>query len=365
MKLAFLLLVLAPPRDAEIKRGVILDYAGKYRDDPRLAVVLARLPDLRAEALKRIGAVLGETVSDTFLVRLADAGADRSGRWAEVRTERVAGKVRPVLILRTEHLVLDTHDLQKTLTHELYHCVQRERLGETRHLATPEWAREGAALYVAGQAEDRARALAAYVGTDTRVSDPLARLVNGLGGRHTLEDYAEDVSAFLSVEARHGRGKTVALLRALLSGEDRAIERTLGETPEVFERHAAAHARQLLEPLIENGRASIRTAQQKLATNDFEAALTALKPEGVYAASARYFRALALFRLGRYAPALKALGDPAIRRTTRVSDAVLLELRILKATGDVRFAAAARRARLDLEPFRVYPALLALLKDER
>ena len=88
----------------------------------------------------------------------------------------------------------------------------------------------------------------------------------------------------------------------------------------------------------------------------------------MYAASARYFRALALFHLGRHAPALEALGDPAIRRTTLASDAVLLELQIFKATGDARFAVAARRARLDLEPFRVYPALLKLLKplaDER
>ena len=73
------------------------------------------------------------------------------------------------------------------------------------------------------------------------------------------------------------------------------------------------------------------------------------------------FQAFAQFHLGLHAQALQSLRDPAIRRTTLAADAKLLELRVLKAMGDKRFVEAARRARLDLEPFRVYPAVLKLL----
>lgn len=353
------------PKYKRVRKGVVLDYDGKYKDDPRLARILDALPRLRSVALTNIRGFLGEKIPDTFLVRVADSGADQSGLWAHVQTERVHAATRSVLVLRSEHLVLGTHDLARTLVHEFYHCVQRERLGELVHETVPPWAREGAALLVASQGESRMRSLARYAGVDALRKDPVDDLVNGLKGRHTLEDYAEDAAAFLAMQERHGRDKAVALLKRLLETPDveRAIREVLGEDFKTFETRAMAHARKRLAPLVEEGRGEILAAQAKLEAKDYEGALKSLVEKGVYAPAVRYYRALALHRLGRHDEALRFVRDKGLARTTLVGDAKLLELRILKALKHGDFAEASRRARLDLEPFHVYPRVLELLDD--
>jgi predicted negative regulator of RcsB-dependent stress response len=353
-----------------IEDGVILDYAGKYEQDPRFLEIREKLPAMRAAALEHIGRFLEQPPPEGFLVRFADSGSDRSGLWAQVRTERVRGEPKDVLILRTEHLVLDTHDLEKTLIHELYHCVQRERLGEGAHLRTPKWVREGCALYVAGQLEERTLILAGYVGANPRHSDPLGRLVNGLGGRHTLDDYVEDVCAFQSVEERHGRPKAAALLRKLLETPDyrAAIREVLDESFAEFERAAETYARDHLRDLVANGREGILEAKRKLRERDGDGALRALKGVGgAYAPVADYLRARALHEVGKREEALAVLRTeflPKYRRlSTLLDDALFLELRLLAETGSEEFEEAALRAELDLEPFNVYPKLIAFLEE--
>jgi TolA-binding protein len=359
------------PGYEEIEDGVVLDYEGKYESDPRFLAIRARLPAMRAAALEHIGRFLQVPPPDGYLVRFSDAGSDRSGIWAQVRTERVRGEPRDVLVLRTEHLVLDTHDLQKTLIHELYHCVQRERLGEGAHLSTPKWLREGCALYVAGQLEERMLLLVGYVGANPRNSDPLGRLVNGLGGRHTLEDYVEDVCAFHAVEERHGREKAVALLRRLLETPDyeAAIRGVLGEGFPEFERAGQAYARKRLQPLVEAGRDRVLDAKRRLRERDGDGALAALRGVGgAYAPTAAYLRARALREVGKREQALALLRTHFLPRSRHVStlldNALLLELRLLDELDHEEFEQAAGRARLDLEPFHVYPDLMALLGEE-
>ncbi|MHC4341772.1 MAG: hypothetical protein ACYSX0_16360, partial [Planctomycetota bacterium] len=334
------------------------EYDGKYKADPRFRLVRAGVAGACQRALARIGQVLKMDPPGPFELRYVDSGRDRSGLWAEVKTEaRRGGKPQQVLWLRTEHLVLGSHDLQKTLAHEFFHCLQRERLGEEDYRRLPVWAREGAAVYIAGQLEKRAAALAAHLGSDRRIEDPLARLVDGLGGRHALEDYAEDACAFEAVELRHGRKKLAALLRRLLESPDveRAIREVLGEDFETFERAAMEHARKILAPLVKKGRAGILAATGKLEEGDPAAALDLLAPEGAYVPVAVYHRALALHRLGRNQEALECLRSDFLRRrwrwSTLLSDALLLELRLLRALEHPEFERAAANARLDLEPF--------------
>ena len=330
--------------------GFVEAYSGKYEKDPRLPAVRARVRRLYTAAVRAIEARVGKLRAD-WLVRLVDSGSDRSGIWAQVRTEVVSATARNVLTLRTEHLMLDTHDLKKTLVHELYHCLQRSRLGAEEHKGTPKWMREGAALYVAGQADERLRLLVAYVGSDRRLKIPLARLVNGLEGRHGLEDYAEDVCAFLAVEQRHGRAKASALLKRLLETTDTkaAIRDTLGESFGMFDSATGAYALRRAGELLETGRTELLGMQRLLRAGDNEEALK-LEARGIYAPLAAYYRAVALFRLGRHREALAAIGTPGLQRTTRVGDAALLRLRILKALNHPGYREAARRALLDLEP---------------
>jgi len=331
--------------------GFVEAYSGKYEKDPRFPAVRARVRELYGPAVRAIEARVGKLRAD-WLVRIVDSGADRSGVWAQVRTEVVSGRARNVLTLRTEHLMLDTHDLQKTLVHELYHCLQRSRLGAEQHKGTPKWMREAAALYVAGQADERLRLLAAYAGSNRRLASPLARLVNGLEGRHGLEDYAEDACVFMAVEQRHGSVGAAALLKRLLETTDTnvAIRDALGESFLEFDRATGAYARKRIGALLDTGRTELLEIQRLLRVREYKAALR-IEARGVYATLGAYYRALALFRLGRLKEALAAVRTPGLQRTTKVGNAALLELRILKAMQHPGYEEAARRALLDIEPF--------------
>ncbi|MHC4490381.1 MAG: hypothetical protein ACYTDU_01985 [Planctomycetota bacterium] len=333
--------------------AVAVAYEGKYKSDPRLARIRKELPARRDAAVRRLEEALGVEVPN-IEIRLEDAGRDPSGAWAEARTE---GR-RQVLALKTEYLVLGAYDLDRTLVHELFHCLHRARLGAEGYARLPEWVREGAALYVAGQGEERARLLAAFVGRDPLIDDPLARLVDGLAGQHGFLDYYEDVAAFEAVEERRGRDGVRRLLRQLLETADvaQAVREALDENMADFERAAAARARRVLEPLLAEGRASILAARRHLEADEPAAALNVLEPRGVYAPAAAYYRALAQSRVGRHADALRHLRAHFLDRhraaTTLLDRALRLELDLLEATASSELAAAKARAALDLT---VYP----------
>jgi hypothetical protein len=308
---------------------------GKYDDDPRLAPILARLPEQRAAARRKLAKALGLDVPK-FAVRVEDAGTDRSGVYAGTR--HVDGE--PVVFLKAEYLVLRAFDPEATLVHEFYHCLHRTRLGEKRYARVPVWAREGAALFVAGQGTERAQLLAALVARDPLVTEPMQRLVDGLAGPHDLYDYYEDVAGFLALGAAKGR----ALARALLDTDDpaRAVRAVTGKDLAAFERAAQAHARTVLTPLLRRGR-------------------------DVLAGDRAYFVARALREEGKDADALAGVRALLAGRepTTLRPEARLLELELLRARRGPDFDAAAARARRDLEPFDLYPEVLRVARPER
>jgi tetratricopeptide (TPR) repeat protein len=354
---------------SKIVDGVVKDYEGKYAGEDWIAVLLGRLPKLRAEALGRIREAVGGKVPETFLIRLADAGASQAGLFASTRVEVVGGEPRQVLILFTESLSLGNFDLDSTLTHELYHALQRERLGDD-HYRTPKWVREGSAIFVAGQGPSRIRMIAADVGRRTSYADPMSRLVNGLDGRHTLNDYAEDVGAFLATEARHGPEKTKRLLQCLLETPDvaAAVRKALGEDLATFERLGAEYTRKILAPLLEKGRDAVHAAARHLGAGRPDAALRALpKDPGAYAPAVVYMRALAHLNANRPEETLRVVREeyyPTHRTFAPLTDnAVLLEVKALKALGHEDYRKVGLRARMDLEPMSAYRALMKVLED--
>ena len=282
---------------------LLLPYDGKYLGDPRLDAIRKELPT-RAEAARRKLEDLLQVKVPAVEIRLEDAGDDRSGVFAESKDG--------VITLKTEYLVLGAFDLDKTLVHETFHCLHRARLGR-RYDRVPEWAREGAALYVAGQGPERARALAALAGGD------IAKLVNGLSGPHGLFDYYEDCAAF---ERAGVRGP--ALVGKLLETEDvaAAVKEVLGEDMATFQALGSKHAREVLAPLLEG--------------------------EGT---TAGLRRAEDLAREGSDAEALEAVRDFLARcraETPFLGDAVRLEVELLRRTGSPAYAEAALRAAKDL-----------------
>ncbi|MHC4954183.1 MAG: hypothetical protein ACYTGZ_09850 [Planctomycetota bacterium] len=324
--------------------AVAEEYKGKYVGDERLKSIREKLPAQLAEARKRI------KVKGDVRIELLDLGAAKSGIVARTRREEDGWAIN----LFTEPLVLRTHDPQVTLMHELVHCMQRERWGARGEVTMPPWVKEGMAVYLAGQFQDRARTLAAHVG---REKVPI-ELVNGLEGRHTLLDYAEDGAAFIAVELRHGKKKVAAFNEALLSGRPpaAAAREALGERWSAFEESSRKYARATLGRLVTAGRIAVLDLRAKVDAREFKAALQVPRATGVYAAEDAYFRAQALFGVGREADALAILRDglleKPVRNSTLLDQAIVLEIELLKSLKRTDEAAAAlSRARLDLEPY--------------
>jgi len=324
------------------------EYDGKYKSDPRLAKVRAELPARLAAARKRI------PYEGALRVEFRDLGQKGAG----VLARTLRGEEGFVIVLYTEPLLLRIHELEATLAHELVHCLQKKRWGTRGEMRYPAWVREGMAVYLAGQFEERARALAAYAGREGAPADAVTRIVNGLDGRHGLHDYAEDGAAFVGVEQRHGRQNARAFVEALLDGASAAsaARSVLGEKWDVFERESAEFARRRLAPLVTKGRAAMLRLRRLVAERSYEKARGVPACDGVYAQDSAYPAAQALAGVGREREALTVLRqrllDRPLRSATVLDRALVLELELLRKLGkEKQLTAAAADAKLDLTPY--------------
>jgi len=276
-------------------------------------------------------AVLGKSIAvPEVRVAWRSAGKDKSGTRAWTRRDGDAFSIE----LAREYAALGALDVEATLAHELFHAVHRHALG-ARYADVPAWAREGAAVWVAGQAPRRARLLAAYVVREN-VSDPLARLVDGLEGRHDLLDYYEDAAAFEAAGE-----KAPALVRALLRRADpkRAVLDVLRVSFDEFERHGQERARKVLAGHI----AVLRRGPSPRFPDSWLPRVRALRRAG------KPKDALALLRT-------RVLEDP--RELLAVGEAVALEVALLRELDDPSYEAKRARALANLGPFDVDPAIL-------
>jgi len=324
------------------------DYDGKYKADARLAAVRGRLPGMLREARTKI------RVDGSVRVELRDLGKTRRG----IVAKTVQDADGFVIVLYTEPLVLRMHAVAATLRHELVHCLQKERWGARGEVTTPLWIKEGMAVYLSGQLEVRERALAAHVGREPVPADAVARLVNGLDGRHTLLDYAEDGVAFAGAAKRHGAKKAQQFIDLLLAGVPprEATVRALGERWEAFAASSQKYARARLDPLVREGRPQLLALRAAVEAEDYDTASSLPAATGVYAADDAYYRARALRGLKRPADALKLLRARLLsttpRTTTLLPLAVALEVELLaELKRSPEHAIALRNSRLDLEPF--------------
>jgi len=310
---------------------VLLDYEGRFASDPRIEVVRNALPDQLSRARRRVG------VDEPVRIRLEDMGQRPPG--AVARTVRDADGL--VIVLAVEPLLLRTHDPESTLAHELVHVLQKSRWGALRGVTMPAWVVEGMAVHRSGQLPERARILAAHVGREKDPADAVGRLVNGLGGRHTLLDYFEDGAAFAAVEQRHGKEKCAAFSELLLAGRppSEAASRALGESMETFEDRSRDAARRMIEPLIRDGRDRLLALRAAVEAGRFAEAVKLPESGGVYGAADAYYRALAREGMGGPRAARKLLRerllDQKVRASTLLVPALDLDDRLTRKLGEV------------------------------
>ena len=169
------------------------------------------------------------------------------------------------------------------------------------------------------------------------------------------------------VDQIQGRA-TEPLLRKLLETPDYevAIRKTLGEDFATFERLAGEHAREILEPLLTQGRTDVFAATRLIGAGEPDEALKVLPEEpGVYAPAVVYLRALAHLNAKRLKQALAVIREeyyPTHRTFTPLTDdAILIEVKALKALAHPDYRRVAEQARKDLEPTSAYRALLKVI----
>lgn len=241
------------PKAKRVEGALVLDYEGSFRKDPRfherVGEVKAALPVALRNMRERL--LPFDRPEPRFLVRFDDGPAKRDGLHMISQEEIHGGRVVQALTIRTGPLVEGDYHLERTLTHEVFHCWQREALGES-YYDLPKWVREGIALWVARQGDERIQLLVVLEGSNPS-ADPMRTLVNGLAGAHSLADYGEDYLALEFIEMTNGVDAAKALVRRLFESSDypKAIAEASGLAYPQFLNRARDYARRRFEKALE------------------------------------------------------------------------------------------------------------------
>lgn len=235
--------------------GAEESYDGKYADSGEWADLREALPGKVERAVAVVRERLGAAELDLSNVALEFRDLPLSGNGivpsANTWTRRRDGRVEQVIRIHLETVVAGIETIDTILTHELTHAALRNLLGEKAHEALPQWAREGLAVWAAGQGPERVRVWLCLL---SEKADPVAELVNGLeAGKHGLRDYPEDWLAVAYLEDRagvEGVRKAVKLLGAGVACHD-AFAAASGQGWGEFEAGAKAYASGTLKAALD------------------------------------------------------------------------------------------------------------------
>ena len=130
---------------------------------------------------------------------------------------------------------------ESTLRHEMVHAVMRLALGNEKYRTVPKWFREGTAVFIAGQMDEK---------FNTGVMQPETarqpgKMVDGLeDDDHGLDDYWEDAMAIVFLSERPMRSPISEVLTGMREGKDfkDAIAAVAGGTYGDFVAGAYDHA---------------------------------------------------------------------------------------------------------------------------
>lgn len=308
---ALLAFALLSPLLAESQE--VRPYAGKYAGDPRCEAFLGELPAQMRAAARAMSERLGLPPADAanVVLELVDRplGPQKDVVLGGTMTKSVGGRIVQWITLNPESHFAAVADFEQELAHEMTHALLRNALGDANHRLLPKWAREGLAVWAAGQGPGR---VAFWLTIHWDKPDPVAVLLNGLENeKHALEDYPEDYLAVEAIETEKGVEGVRAFVRLLAAGKpchDAAAEAS-GRTWDEFAAFAASYADERIRAALgdEEFAAWKRAMALLRVDRDFEAAQRAF-----YAVAARFpdswAGALGMYYFGR---ALQMAGLPA------------------------------------------------------
>lgn len=216
----------------------------KYPDkEKELKDLSAGIPGICANAYKEITAVLGPDYSDQTGIRLlfTDEKNEEYGKDCDSHSIVVTKENTQIIVFFVEHYFAGEYSLQKKITHELVHAVMRKKLNEEKYSALPKWFREGAALYIAGQGDDRIKFLCSvYVYNLPAMVKGLSKTTGGFG------EYAEFYLAFKYIESKFGAESIGKFINSVIKSEGdykSALKDVCGLEWTEFEKQAEKYSR--------------------------------------------------------------------------------------------------------------------------
>ncbi|HEX9779992.1 MAG TPA: hypothetical protein VGB20_02120 [bacterium] len=299
---------------APVVDGIALAYEGRYSRHPEFPRLVAEAGVLRRRALAQVEDRLGLVPRnpERIIVRFAD-GLMPDEPVATRRTRYLNGRTVEMLTVYLEPLLLGVVDLERVLTHEMIHAAMRDRMGAP-YERLPQWLREGAATWGAGQLEEKAAVLIA--GKAFARQDP-ATLIDGLDTEpHAMDDYFEDAMFFRFLEKTGGTGAARRAIQGVVEGRPyrRAFEDAAGASWESLQADAEAFARaSIQDALAASGFEMYRRASERYFAEDYEGALAELdaftraRPDSWLAPNALFLAASARMMLERPAEAVPDL----------------------------------------------------------
>lgn len=313
----------APDEKLLKENGIDISYDGKYKDEHLYKDLLSKILDIRKKAFDTINKTLGLNYQDnkTVIIKFIDAQPiviepiktyEESA--FEVGTETtISNKKHQLITCALEYIFTKYKNiLQEELTHEIFHGVLRDLMGDSHELL-PKWIREGLALYAVGQGEGRIHYLLIYADGECE------KLVNGLEGKHTLEDYAEDYLAFDYIRSKFGEGEIKQFVNKLIKGSNyrAALKELTNDDWETFQKNLRAHALKRLKEIAtkDSFLQNYQEVHKKVEKKDYHAIISATEeilqktPDDYLAANLKYYRAKAFSRLGKYQEAIKGFQE--------------------------------------------------------
>jgi len=325
-----------PPLRLMLSAGPNSLESAKFSKGPRkakLCSVLNELPSMRAQAFSAIESRLGITYTDSgsIKIKMVDAG-EKLARGTGILTARRTTEKDPhggevlVINLYNEYVLNGiVPEPAREIAHEMTHAVMRELMGREAYVRLPRWLREGLALYVARQGEDRL----SFIFANAAPAHPHSHL-NGLEGKHSFNDYAEDYLAVLYIAQVRGKKALedfVSLVVKELVPYREALERATGMKYHEFLAAAARFAHDRVNAWIEKNPRShaLHVAVRAYARGDYAVAEPLLRR--VSAADNPFLAAVAAYYLAR-----------TLQKTKRAAEAIPLFEKAANSPAHTSFA---------------------------
>ena len=256
--------------------------SSKYSYSSKVGKIYEQMTEIRAKALANLEMRLGIKYEDnnSILIRLRDIGIkDARGKgilMAQRITENNENGESMVIQLFNEYIMMNMVDTQEELNHEITHAVMRELLGKESYTRLPKWFREGTAVYCASQGKSKMDVI-----FSSAFNTDMNKFINGLEGKHSFSDYAEDYLAFDYIEKEHSIDKLKEIVRRVVFEKETyqaAVAGSLGMPYSGFLEKAKEHALQQADQWVEKtkGFEDFMKAKQAFSTKNYTVGTTHL-----------------------------------------------------------------------------------------